>query len=104
MPLVVEAAESLFHPVVIRNNVEGYEGEVRERYKEPSWNNPVTRFVDGKGEDVTPRKDRQWSTGQLIAQMTGALEAAERDVPSWLATIATETSPGDVETALFAMY
>jgi hypothetical protein len=94
----------LFEPVVIRNNVEGYERTILERYDEPTWNNPVVRFVDEEGKDVIPRKDRVWTTGGLLGRMAKALEAAGRDVPAWLATAANETASGDVETALFAMF
>lgn len=103
MPLLVEAAETLFHPVVVRNNVEGYEREVLERYDEPTWNNPVVRFLDAGGADLIPRKDGVWSTGGQLARMVAALDAAEREVPPWLGTVAAETASGEVETAVFAM-
>ena len=102
-PLLVEAAENLFHPVAIRNNVEGYEGGVRDRFEEPSWNNPVVRFIDSGGRDVLARKDRVWQTGPLLGRMTEALTAAQREIPTWLQTVASETASGEVETALFAM-
>lgn len=103
MPLLVEAAETLFEPVAIRNNVEGYEKDVLDRYKEPTWNNPVVRFLEGDGTDVIPRKDRVWSTPALLGRMTEALRAAKNPVPRWLDTVALETRTGDVETAVFAM-
>lgn len=103
LPLLVEAAEELFVPVAIRNNVDGYEGEVRERLGEPAWNNPVVRFLDGEGRDVLPRRDGVWETGALLARMVQALEARERDVPRWLRTVAAETAGGEAESALFAM-
>lgn len=102
-PLVVEAAETLFHPVGIRNNVEGYEREVLERYKEPVWNNPVMRFVDGKGQDVVPRRDRQWKLLDVIARMDAALRASSPPVPAWWRLLADESASGDVDVARFAM-
>ena len=90
-------------PVAIRNNVEGYEGEVRERFEEPSWNNPVVRYLDGEARDLIPREDGVWGTAGTLARMVAALEAAERPVPTWLATVAAETASGEVETAVFAM-
>ena len=103
VPLLVEAAETLFVPVAVRNNVEGYEGEVRERFREPSWNNPVVRFLDSDAHDVIPRRDGVWQTGPLLRRMVDTLLAAGRDVPTWLRTVAAETASGEVETALFAM-
>ena len=99
----MEAAETLFEPVAIRNNVGGYEKSILERYKEPTWNNPVVRFVGANGKDVIPRKDRVWSTGALLGRMTDALRGAERPVPNWLDTVSLETGTGDVQTAVFAM-
>jgi hypothetical protein len=89
--------------VAIRNNVGGYEKEILDRYQEPTWNNPVVRFVGAEGKDVIPRKDRVWSTGALLGRMTEALRAAKQPVPRWLATVAQETGSGEVETAVFAM-
>ena len=102
-PLVVEALEELFHPVAIRNNVEGYEKDILQRYEEPTWNNPVMRFVDGQGKDVIPRKDRQWSMGQVVARLVEALQASKRTAPRWLRGLASETSAAKVATARFAM-
>ncbi len=91
-------------PVMIRNNVGGYEKEILERYKEPTWNNPVIRFVDGKGVDLVPRKDRIWGIGPVTARVVEVLKAAKRPVPAWLSTLWDETSSGEVQTAAFAMY
>ncbi|MCP3920731.1 MAG: hypothetical protein GY711_34830 [bacterium] len=88
---------------MIRNNVEGYEREVLERFEEPTWNNPVVRFVDAKQKDLIPRKDRVWKTGPLLARMEAALEAAERPVPDWFRAVALEVGTGDVDVAAFAM-
>ncbi|MFT7667672.1 MAG: hypothetical protein ACI8X5_000351 [Planctomycetota bacterium] len=104
MPLLVEAAETLFEPVVIRNNVEGYEKEVLERFDEPTWNNPVMRFVDSKAQDILPRKDRLWSTGAVAQRVVDVLEAAKREVPTWLSTLWDETSSEEIQTAAFAMF
>ena len=62
------------------------------------------RFVGADGKDVLPRKDRVWATGGVLGRMRDALKAAERDVPGWLDVVALETSSGEVETALFAMF
>ncbi len=89
--------------MLIRNNVGGYEKEILERYKEPTWNNPVVRFVKADGKDVIPRKDRVWSTSALLGRMGEALRAAKQPVPRWFDTVVQETRTGDVETAVFAM-
>ena len=88
---------------MIRNNVEGRERDVLRRFGEPTWNNPVVRLIDARGEDLVPREDGVWSTGGQLGRMAAALAAAERPVPGWLRPSAHETSAGDVETAVFAM-
>ncbi len=103
LPLIVEAAETLFHPVAIRNNVEGYEGDLRKQCEEPSWNYPVMRFFDHKRADILLRKDKLYSNGQVVARLTEALTASKSTVPKWLQTLASETASSEVETALFAM-
>ena len=45
-PLVVEAIESAFVPLLIHNNKQGYDSQILKQFKEPSWNNPVIRYVD----------------------------------------------------------
>lgn len=100
---LVEAAETLFEPVVIRNNVEGPEREVLVRFGEPTWNNPVIRLIDAEGDDLVPRETGVWSTGGQLARMAAALSAAGRPAPEWLRLSVHETSAGDVETAVFAM-
>jgi hypothetical protein len=102
-PLIVEAAETLFHPVAIRNNVEGYEGKIREQCKEPSWNYPVMRFVNGKSEDILPRQDKLYSPGQVLQRFTAVLAACQQVVPKWLETVTAEFSINQVQTALVAM-
>ena len=99
----MEAAETLFVPVAVRNNVGGGERAVLERYNEPTWNNPVVRFVDGKGADLIPRKSGVWTLGGQLGRMASSLEAADEKVPGWLATVAAETSSSEVQTAVFAM-
>ena len=103
-PLLVEAAETLFVPVAVRNNVEGYEREVLERYEEPTWNNPVVRYVGADGVDLIERKDRVWDLGGTVTRMTAALDAAPYPIPAWFETVAAETASGEIETAAFSMF
>ena len=99
---MVEAIEELFHPVLVFNNKES-DAATLERFGEPSWNNPVVRFLDGGARDVIPRRDRVWTIGATAARMVAALEAAERPAPPWLRLVAAEAR-ADVETATVAMH
>lgn len=101
-PLVIEAIETEFVPVAIHNNKAGEDREVLERFGEPSWNNPVVRFVDHRGRDLIPRADGVWSTHGIAHRMTLALKAAGRPAPDYLAWAVKETSSFD--RATFAMH
>lgn len=103
-PLLVEAIETEFVPVAIYNNREGRDAEVLKRYDEPSWNNPVMRFVDARGDDVLPRRDRVWSTGDVSSRLVEALQASGRPVPAYLALAAAESADKPTRQAVFSMH
>ena len=103
-PLLVEAIEDEFVPVLVRNNAPGKDRETLERFKEPAWNYQVVRFLDGQGRDLIPRKDRVWTAGALAARMVQTLEAAERPVPRYLAAFAQQRRETGHETAAFAQH
>ena len=44
-PLIVEAADSLFVPVAVYNNIKGDDERTLKFFKEPAWNNPVVRIM-----------------------------------------------------------
>ena len=103
-PLLVEAIETEFVPVAVYNNIKGKDLAVLKRYGEPTWNNPVTRFVDAAGKDLIPRKDRVWSLAGTASRMVLALKAAKRPVPGYLQLLAVGGTPKFLTKASFAMY
>ena len=102
-PLVIDAA-SEFVPVAVYNNVKGVDRQVLQRFNEPTWNNPVVRFMDASGKDLIPRRDGVWQTGPLLQRMAAALKAAKRPVPLYLQLAVAEYAPARPRTAAFAMY
>jgi len=84
----VKAIESEFVPVLIHNNKPGSDAKLLKRFKEPAWNFQVVRFLDAKGADIIPRKDRVWTTPALAARMVAALKKHGRDVPLALGRLA----------------
>ncbi len=100
-PLIVEAIETEFHPVLVYNNREGDDARLLERFGEPAWNNPVIRYLDARGNDLIPRKDDIWSVEGTARRLTAALRAAGRTVPDYLDWIGRS---GETETAEFAMH
>ena len=92
-PLIVEAIESAFTPLLIHNNKPGKDAEVMQRFAEPAWNYQVVRFLDAHGSDIIPRKDRVWESGPLAERMIAALDKAKQPVPAYLKLLAAENSP-----------
>ena len=96
--------ENEFISVAVHNNRDGEDAAILARFGEPAWNNPVLRFLDGKGQDIVPRRDRVWSSGKVASRLVEVLLAAGRDVPPYLLLAERELSPERTATATFAMH
>ena len=103
-PLIVEAIEELYTPVLVYNNKKGSDAAMLERFGEPSWNNPVIRYLDADADDLIPREDGVWTLAGTASRMVAALEEAGRPVPSYLRLLRDELRAGDLSTAVFAMH
>jgi len=103
-PLLVEAIENEFHPVVVHNNKKGRDAEILKRFKEPAWNNPVVRILDAKGKDLIARKGGIYDVPSMATRMVLALEAAKKPVPAYLQLLALSDPARVVRKASFAMY
>lgn len=93
-------------PVAIYNNTKDDEdAATRERFEEPSWNNPVVRVVDAEGKDVVGRHAGDYTTSGLLRAMREALEARKTDVPAWFDLLQREAASRKrgVEQAVFGM-
>lgn len=102
-PLLVDAIEAEFVPLLIHNNKGGRDKEVLTQFKEPAWNYQVVRFLDAKGKDLIPRKDKVWDTGPLADRMIASLQKADRSVPGYL-TLLEEEHASDLKQVAFAMH
>jgi hypothetical protein len=103
-PLLVEAAETLFVPCGIRNNSEGdADAATLRRFAEKAWNNPVVRFVDAEGKDMTPPLRTDWTVAGLAEGMVRTLTSKKHEVPPWLALLADSerAAARGLERALF---
>ncbi|MDA1259247.1 MAG: hypothetical protein O3A20_01350 [Planctomycetota bacterium] len=105
-PLIVEAAETLFVPLAIKNNTEGdADARVREHFDEAAWNNPVGRVLNPASEkDLLPKLHQRedWSRAAMLELMARALGET---APPWLTLAAQEERAlaRGVETAIFGM-
>lgn len=74
--------------LVYNNRGSGMDRELLQRYREPSWNFQVIRFLDADGRDIIPRKDRVWTTRGVAQRMVKTLEVLNRPVPDYLEKLA----------------
>ena len=100
-PSLVEAIEDLFIPVVVYNN-KAEDAATLKAFGEPSWNNPVVRFIDKDGRDIIKRKAGIYSVSGLANRMIATLKAANRDVPEFLKTVSRSWA-SNLHPATFAM-
>lgn len=80
-PIIVDAVENSFIPLLIHNNQGGRDAKLLKKYGEPAWNYQVIRFLTKEGKDIIPRKGRVNTINALAARMVKALEKAKRPVP-----------------------
>lgn len=98
---MVEAIEDLFVPVLVYNN-KAEDAALLKQFSEPSWNNPIVRFLNGEGQDLIARQSGVWKIQPMAARMVAALEAANQEVPQYLSDLAIDLT--NVQTATFAMH
>lgn len=91
-PLLVEAIEDLFIPLVIHNNKGGKDKQILKQFDEPSWNNPVVRIVDANGKNLTPRVSGNYSAKGLHQAMTRALTTSYKEIPEYMELLGKELS------------
>jgi hypothetical protein len=103
-PLVVEAIESEFIPILVYNNRSGKDASLLRRYNEPAWNYQVIRFLDSSGKDIIPRRDRVWTIGGVARRMCRALEKTGKDIPVYLHGLALEYDNPHLKEVVLAMY
>lgn len=100
---MVDAIEEAFVPLLVKNNQPGKDAEALKRFNEPAWNYQVIRFLDAKGRDVLPRKDRVWTLPAVALRMMAALEKHGRPVPKYLQAVVADTSQVESSRVAFAM-
>ncbi len=89
-PLIVEAIETYFIPLVIYNNVGGKDRQTLSFYGEPSWNNPVVRIVGADKKDLLPRLSGNYAPSGLLSYMLEGLAKSGAPVPTFLPLIRDE--------------
>lgn len=105
-PLIVEAAETLFTPVCIYNNIKGDDERTLKHFSEPTWNNPVVRIMTADKKPLTDRVAEDYTVAGLASAMCKAVKKSGGRVPAYLRLLADETGArkGRIEKATFAMH
>jgi len=104
-PLVADAIQHAFVPVLVQNNTDGPDRAVLDSFGEPAWNNPVIRILGDGGKELTPRFAGPYTVAATARLLASALLAAGRTVPGYLAILVEEETVRPREaTALYSMY
>lgn len=104
-PLLVDAAENLFIPLVIFNNRQGTDARILNLFHEPAWNNPVVRIVDSNGKEIIKRLANDYTASGFSGAMIKALTVYGKKIPFYLKLLHTELLAQDsTEEAVFSMY
>ena len=89
-PLMTEAIENEFIPLAIFNNKKGKDLVILKKYNEPTWNNPVVRIVNKKGDNLVKRVASDYSAKGLYNAMTKALNAEKIAIPEYMKILGQE--------------
>ena len=105
-PLIIDAAQELFVPVAVYNNIKGDDEKTLASFKEPAWNNPVVRVMTHDRKPLATRVNEDYTVLGLASAMADALGKMNRPVPEYLALLVEEldaTKRGP-ERATFVMH
>jgi len=104
-PLVVDVIENEFVPLCIFNNKRGADARILKKFSEPSWNNPVVRIINPKGQDIT-RRMGSFHPKQVVNGIANALKKSNKKVPTYFQLLQKQVNAqyGATEKAVFPMY
>jgi len=102
-PIIVEMIEDLFIPLAIFNNKGGDDRKILQKYSEPSWNNPVVRIVNAKGEDISGRLAGNYSKAGVVDRMVKSYDILGKKIPTYADVIHRELND-QTEEAYYSMY
>lgn len=105
-PLIADAIESYFVPLVIHNNKRGEDARILQKYNEPSWNNPVVRIVNASGQPINDRLAGNYTAAGLVDYMSSSFPKYNQAVPEFISYLQDAYSLNDyrVKTTDFSMY
>ena len=92
-----------FIPVAIFNNHSGKDAGILRRFGEPSWNNPVVRFLGPDGTEIVPKLADRYDALGLHEKITAVLECVGENLPGYFRLLARDllVESGLTENALY---
>lgn len=102
-PMIVEIIESHFVPLAIFNNKGGADAAILQKYKEPSWNNPVIRIVNEQGKDIVDRHANAYLPGEVVKSLRKGMLSSGQLVPRYVDLLEEELNSEKKE-AILSMY
>ncbi|MFQ5429922.1 MAG: VPGUxxT family thioredoxin-like (seleno)protein, type 2 [Phycisphaerae bacterium] len=105
-PLIRDAAESLFVPLAVFNNIRGPDARTLKSFGEKPWNNPVVRIITHDRKALADRVAGDYTVAGLASAMVAALKRHGDPVPTYLSLLAEETAARKhgLARATFAMH
>ena len=106
-PLMVEALENAFIPLVIFNNKNGKDRTILKKFNEPSWNNPVVRIIDADGNNLVKRVSNDYSALTLCKRLKETLTLRNTPIPPYLDILEQEIlalTSNTINETCFKMY
>ena len=106
-PLMAEALENLFIPLAIFNNKGGHDKKILDKYREPTWNNPVIRIINSNGENIVKRISADYSSKTLCKRLKEALIYTNKKAPKYLNLLEQElnaSNSNNLKEINFKMY
>ncbi len=106
-PLMTQVIENLFIPLVIYNNKGKKDKLILQKFKEPSWNNPVVRIINTQEKDIVKRLASDYSAIGLYKAMENALKAEKKSIPDFMKLLGEELTShktGNIKETYFKMY
>lgn len=101
-PIIIDAIENSFIPLLVINNKGGVDAEVLKKYNEPAWNYQVIRFLTAEGKDIIAREDKVNSQRELSSRMVMALERSKQAVPDSLQLLAQSSDTNNLGRVAFS--
>jgi len=89
-PLLVDAIENEFIPLVIYNNKEGEDKKILQKFNERSWNNPVIRIINPDEKELVKKLTGDYSLAAITTQIEFALLVFSGSIPIYIQLMSEE--------------